>query len=302
TSMPEFGSAIWFSLVTSIIAGVGIGVLAQPQLVVRFMTVKNNRDLNRALVSGSIFILVLTGAAYMVGALSNVIFFRDTGSIPAVLMSVDRIIPYFINTYMPSWFVPVFFLTLLSAAMSTLSAQFHTMGISLGYDLYQKGFEGKKNSLIMNKVGVLVTVFISALLAYGSSFLEISTGIIAAGTALFMGLCAAAFLPTYVAALFSKTTPRAAAIASIVSGTIMSLFWMFFIHAKNAANLQLCKLLTGKSNLVAGTSFEYLSLVDSIMVSLPLSIIVLIAVWLYYKSSGKMDIPQEHIEKCFKGM
>ncbi|MDD1678059.1 MAG: sodium:solute symporter family protein, partial [Methanomicrobiales archaeon] len=37
-SMPTFGSPIWLYLVTTLVLGVGIGVLAQPQLVVRFMT------------------------------------------------------------------------------------------------------------------------------------------------------------------------------------------------------------------------------------------------------------------------
>ena len=56
TSMPRFGSPIWWNLVTTIVMGVGIGVLAQPQLAVRFMTVKSGRELNRAVVSGGIFI------------------------------------------------------------------------------------------------------------------------------------------------------------------------------------------------------------------------------------------------------
>jgi SSS family solute:Na+ symporter len=31
TSMPELGSPIWFTLITTIVMGVGIGVLAQPR-------------------------------------------------------------------------------------------------------------------------------------------------------------------------------------------------------------------------------------------------------------------------------
>ena len=39
TTMPSLGSPFWWTLVSSLILGVGIGVLSQPQLVVRFMTV-----------------------------------------------------------------------------------------------------------------------------------------------------------------------------------------------------------------------------------------------------------------------
>ena len=52
------------------------GVLAQPQLVVRFMTVKSKRELNRAVLVGGIFILTMTGVAFTVGSLSNAYFAR----------------------------------------------------------------------------------------------------------------------------------------------------------------------------------------------------------------------------------
>lgn len=81
TSMPLLGSPIWYTLVTTIVLGVGIGVLAQPQLVVRFMTAKDNRSLNRAVLIGGIFILMMTGVAFTVGALSNVYFFQHGGQI-----------------------------------------------------------------------------------------------------------------------------------------------------------------------------------------------------------------------------
>ncbi|MCK9278073.1 MAG: sodium:solute symporter family protein, partial [Methanoculleus sp.] len=65
-SMPALGSPIWLTLVTTLVLGVGIGVLAQPQLVVRFMTVKDSRSLNRAVFVGGPFILIMTGVAFTV--------------------------------------------------------------------------------------------------------------------------------------------------------------------------------------------------------------------------------------------
>ena len=61
TSMPTFGSPIWYTLVTTMILGVGIGVLAQPQLVVRFMTAKDDKTLKRSIPIGGIFILLTAG-------------------------------------------------------------------------------------------------------------------------------------------------------------------------------------------------------------------------------------------------
>ena len=146
TSMPVSGSPMWWGLVSTIIAGVGIGVLSQPQLVVRFMTVKSDRELNRAVLSGGVFILAMTGVAFVVGALTNVIFFNDTGmtAIEAAGGVNDKIIPTFISSYIPEWFAAVFLTSMLAAAMSTLSSQFHTMGTAAGRDLYEKNLPQKR--------------------------------------------------------------------------------------------------------------------------------------------------------------
>jgi len=127
TSMPSLASPFWWTLVSSLILGVGIGVLSQPQLVVRFMTVKSNRELNRAVLMGGVFIFVTTFAAYVVGSLSNVYFFQLTGNtaVQAAGGNLDKVIPTFISAAMPLWFAYLFMITLLSAAMSTLSAQVH---------------------------------------------------------------------------------------------------------------------------------------------------------------------------------
>ncbi|MDQ2085726.1 sodium:solute symporter family protein [Herbivorax sp. ANBcel31] len=302
TSMPEFNSPFWWALVSSIVMGVGIGVLAQPQLVVRFMTVKSNRELNRAVVSGGVFILMMTGVAFIMGALSNVIIFEDTNKISVVAVGVDNIIPHYISNYVPEWFGTIFLLALLAAGMSTLSSLFHTMGTAIGRDVYQKGFKKKENSLLITRIGLLIVIVLSTVLTWLSNELDASMEIIARGTALFMGLTAATFLPVYVGAIYLKKMPKASAIGGIVSGFVSSFIWIFFIHSANASSLQLCRLIFGKPFLVQGTSLEFLSNYDPVIIALPISIVVTAVVWLIYKFNNKKDIDQKHVEKCFKGI
>ncbi len=299
TSMPSFGSPIWWNLVSTVVMGVGIGVLAQPQLVVRFMTVKSDRELNRAVVSGGVFILMMTGVAFMVGALSNLLFFEATGKVALVAAGAnDKIIPEFIKVFVPDWFGPVFLITLLAAAMSTLSSQFHTMGTALGRDVYEKSIGGKGSSMKLSKAGMLVGVFMSTGIAWLASYLDVSMAIIATGTALFFGLCAASFLPSYIGALYFKKMPRAAAKWGMICGFISSFFWIFFIHKKESSSLQLCALLTGKPSLLEGTALAPLSMVDPIFVALPISIIVTVVL----ARILKQDIEAGHIETCFNGI
>ena len=292
TTFPTLGSGFWWTLVSTIIIGVGVGVLAQPQLVVRFMTVKSDKELNRGILIGGIFIAVIPGAAYIVGALSNVYFFDKLGQIAVDVVggNIDKIIPVFVNSALPEWFVYVFLLTLLAAAMSTLSAQYHVQGTSLGRDIYEV-LKKKKNieSVTLTRIGIIIAVILAFILG-----LILPGSVVATGTSLFFGICAAAFLSVYVCALYWKRTTREGAIAGIVSGMFVSLFWLIFIFGKTAKGLGICQLLTGQPMLIQAMPF---SSIDAIIISVPISFIFTIVVSLLTKP---MD--QEHIDKCYKGI
>ncbi|MDR2966718.1 MAG: sodium:solute symporter family protein [Methanobacteriaceae archaeon] len=294
TTFPDLGSPFWWSLVSTIIIGVGIGVLAQPQLAVRFMTVKSDKELNRAVLIGGIFIALIPGTAYIVGSLSNVYFFDKIGQIslnaPGVLENVDKIIPTFINSALPEWFIYIFLLTLLAAAMSTLSSQFHAQGTSLGRDIYET-LKKKKNaeSVSLTRVGILVGVAFSFVLS-----LILPGSVVAQGTALFYGICAAAFLSVYICALYWKRATREGAIAGIVSGLGVSLFWLIFIFGKTAKGLGICQFLTGQPMLIQTMPF---SSIDAIIIAVPISFIFTIVVSLLTKPMNKEDI-----DKAYKGI
>ena len=290
TSMPAFGSPIWWTLVSTLVLGVGVGVVAQPQLAVRFMTVKNDTALNRAVLVGGPFILMMTGVAFTVGALSNAYFYQTLGKISVVVAggNTDLIMPEFINSAMPSTFVVLFMLTLLAAAMSTLSSQFHTMGTSIGHDFYReylkKGELGQ--TINITKAAIAFTILASVVLAY---ILPIS--IIARATAIFFGLCAAAFLPMYTGALFWKRMTKEGAIASLLVGTFSSLFWLAFVHKSEAVPLGICKMIFGVDTILSGTW----TVVDPILVATPIAFVVSIVVSLMTKPT-----PKEHLDTCYK--
>ncbi|MDR1335577.1 MAG: sodium:solute symporter family protein, partial [Tannerella sp.] len=215
TRMPLAGSPQWYTLVTSLILGVGIGCLAQPQLVVRFMMVDSAKQLNRGVLIGCLFLIVTVGAIYHVGALSNLFFVKTQGTVASeTVRDMDKIIPLLINQSMPSWFGAFFMLCILSASMSTLSAQFHTMGAAFGSDVFPRLSPSRNaHSTFSVRVGVLISILLSYIICY-----TLSAGIIARGTALFMGVCAATFLPAYFCSLYWKRVTRQGALASLWTG------------------------------------------------------------------------------------
>jgi SSS family solute:Na+ symporter len=292
TSMPSLGSPFWWTLVSTLILGVGIGVLSQPQLVVRFMTVKSNRELNRAVLIGGIFIFLMTGTAFIVGALSNVYFYDTMGklAITAAQGNADKIIPAFIAAAMPVWFAYLFMIALLSAAMSTLSAQFHVQGTALGRDIYETVSNKVGGASVMiARIGITIAVIIAVILGF-----ILPANIIAVGTAMWFSITAAAFLSMYAFAVYWKRCTKEGAIAGLVTGTFISLFWILFGYQKSAEAIGLSKSLFGKVVIAASAPWPT---VDPIVVALPIALIITIVVSLLTKAPEK-----EHIEKCFKGI
>ncbi|HOV60408.1 MAG TPA: sodium:solute symporter family protein [Candidatus Hydrogenedentes bacterium] len=370
TAMPRFGWAspgtppaeaqqynLWWIVVSTIIMGVGIGVLAQPQLIVRFMTVKSQKDLNRAVVAGGLFIFLMVGVAYVVGALSNVYFYQhetivckvvdenvlldpgedgngqlkpvpadadpavkaraktfvayrlpedDPLAAPRLVLktpalkiernavgewdelrpgliaiartissattmkgNVDRIIPLFIQGAMPKWFGVIFLLTLLSAAMSTLSGQMHTIGSALGKDLFEQFRQG--NSIFLTRIGIAIGLLASLGMGYLAG-----ASVIAVATAVFFGICAGTFLPAYLVGLYWKRPGSRAVIASMLAGFLTNMFWMAFVNAKTAEGLGIYARLFGKPFLSSPAWSATWNVVDPVVISVPVALVVLV--------------------------
>jgi len=367
TAMPRFGSVFWWVVISSIVLGVGIGVLAQPQLAVRFMTIRSNRELNRATLIGGVFIIMMVGVAFVVGALSNAIYqeepelfakaarleekvlrddegtiqtmtnpdgikfvllqatkkdeagnevLDDNGepkhvAVPAFSVAtcdkvpvgydkgkplVGQLIPRYLTAKMPSWFLYVFMLTILAAAMSTISSQFHAMGTSIGRDFFEQGLmKGRvsKASVLSTRVGILVGIVATIVISYA---IESSSYIIAIATALFFGLCAAAFLPAYFGALYWKRMTRAGAIASMLAGFIVSFLWLTCMADKITKGVSL-PMIFGSSHRMFAKAGNIWTFVDAIVIALPISIIVAIVVSLVTQPE-----PNDHLDKCFNGV
>ncbi|MDD1720738.1 MAG: sodium/solute symporter [Euryarchaeota archaeon] len=268
-----------FMLVSSLIFGVGIGVLAQPQLAVRFMTAKNNKAIRRGVPIGVIFVFLTTYSAFTVGALSNVIFNNRGIAIPA---NPDLVMPTLINAIYPSWFVYLFLFAVVSASMSTASSLFHVSGAAVGRDLYDKAIKRGLGGAISSRVtkiatfGVIVVAFFLSLfpldaIAYICTFSY--------------GALGATFLAPYAATLYWKRANLPGVTASMVGGLAATLAWYVFVFAKTAPKI------TGIN--VAPP----LGLLDPLFVGIPVSFILLIVVTLLTKKP-----PEEQIEKAFKGI
>jgi SSS family solute:Na+ symporter len=192
--------------------------------------------------------------------------------------ATDKIIPYFVGRVMPTWFLTIFMLCILSASMSTLSAQFHTMGAAAGSDIYgvctKNSPEKRDKMTTIIRFAVLISILISYLICHSLGESSDSP-IIAISTSLFMGICASAFLPAYFCSLYWKKATKEGAYASMWVGVIVTILLIIFVHAKEAAALGICQALFGKDVIISNGMLKF---VDPIVIAFPLSCITIVVV------------------------
>jgi len=102
--------------------------------------------------------------------------------------------------------------------------------------------------------------------------------------------------PFVVAISYGSTLISTSAIVGFggVAGLFgMGLLWLTFVHAKEATALGICKALFGMDTLLTGTW----TVVDSILVALPISLVVAFGVSLL---TTPMD--EAHLDECFRGI
>lgn len=282
TSMPPFLSAP-FMMILTLIFGVGIGVLAQPQLITRYLTAKNEKALRLAIPYGGVFILLMTFFAFSIGPLLNVLMVNNGLMYPG---TPDKIVPLIVTELFPTWFLFLFLFAILSAAMSTASALFHTAGASIGRDVCEKGILAKecphKTSILISRLATLVIIIATLLITL------YPLDVVAFMCAFFFGLMACTFLAPYTLMLYWKKTSRAGAWAGMLGGFVFTMLWYTLVYFKTAPSI-IGSSLVGQYTI---------NMLDPIFLGLPLSFLLTYVFSILKKQDGdEQKIAQQTFEQ-----
>lgn len=260
TSLPPFLSKP-FMMVLTLIFGVGIGVLAQPQLIVRYLTAKNEKALKLAVPYGGLFILLMTFTAFSIGPLAHVLIKTNNIPFPS---SPDKVLPVVITELFPTWFIFLFLFAILAAAMSTASALFHTAGASVGRDIYCAGKKtiDEQRSIFVTRVATCGIVIATLIMSLSPP------DVVAFMCAFFFSLMGGTFLAIYTLMLYWKKITRAGAWAGILTGFLISMFWYLLVYFKTVSTI-FGRVLV--ENYI-------INMLDPLFIALPVSFIAAIVV------------------------
>ena len=193
-----------------------LGTWGLPQMVHKFYTIKDDKEITRGTIISTIFALVVSGGSYFMGGFARLFVSPDeisTGS--GKSLAFDSIVPKMLDTAIPEILFGIVIVLVLSASMSTLSSLVLTSSSTLTIDLINprvKGGISDKKQVFIIRIFIAVFVLLSVIIAlnpnaYITTLMSISWGALAG-----------AFLAPFMYGLFSKKITKQAVWASFISG------------------------------------------------------------------------------------
>ncbi|UXX79904.1 cation acetate symporter [Reichenbachiella carrageenanivorans] len=141
-------------------------------------------------------------------------------------LQIDRDIIVLANpeiARLPNWVIALVAAGGLAAALSTAAGLLLVISTSVSHDLIKKQFKpniSDKEELIWARVGAGVAVLVAGYFGINPP------GFVAATVALAFGLAAASFFPAILLGIFDKRMNKEGAVAGMVTGTVLMLFYM----------------------------------------------------------------------------
>jgi cation/acetate symporter len=244
-----------------ITAALMVGTAGLPHVIVRFFTVKKVSDARKSAGWALLFIAILytTAPAVAVFSRTNLIEtvsnkayaslpewfskWEATGLITHEDKNQDGLVQYVADPKLnelkvdadimvlanpeiadlPNWVIAIMAAGALAAALSTAAGLLLVISSSVSHDLIKKMIKpdvSEKGELIAARLSAIGAVMLAAYFGINPP------GFVAATVALAFGLAAASFFPAIVMGIFSKRMNKEGAVAGMVIGILLMLFYM----------------------------------------------------------------------------
>ena len=211
---------------------IGLGFLGSPQVYVRFMSIKSEKEIDKGKWVALLFTFLTDAAAVTIGILAR-IYFTKEGQDPEAILGTggEDVLSMITNEFLPTILVAIFIAIVLSAIMSTIDSLLILASSAVTRDFYQKILRPDLKDRDLTKFSRLVTVAM-AVAALGIAILLYNLyperqifWIMIFG---WSGI-AATFCPVIILSLFWKRYSEKGAIASMITGFTSVIFFKFVI-------------------------------------------------------------------------
>ena len=197
--------------------GIGLAFLGSPQLLVRFISARDKRQITEGSLIAVVCIIVFDVGAVTAGMAGRALF-------PG-LADPEGIYPLLGAELFPAAFTGLFLVVVLAAMMSTVDSLLILASSAVVRDVIQQVVKPDWSEAVLSRWGKATTV----VLGLGALALALTEVRVIFWFVLFAwsGL-ACAFAPVVLCALFWKRATRAGAIAGMTTGFLVTVGWVLF--------------------------------------------------------------------------
>ena len=224
TTVAELPEGYWnlFTNWKDVLSGLGwgLGYFGMPHIIVRFMSLRSDKDLKKSAKIGigwTVLILIFSVAS---GCVGHLLLGELSDSSTVFIQMVRFMFPAIISGILLS--------AILAAAMSTADSQLLASASAFASDVYKpvirKGKATEKEMLWAGRVVVLIIAVIAVLIASNPN-----SGTIMGLVENAWGVFGAAFGPAILLSLFWKRFTFEGAVAGILAGAIVDIAWLAFL-------------------------------------------------------------------------
>lgn len=229
--------------------GIGLGSPGNPQIIVRFMSIADQKQLRFAAGVATFWNVVMGVGAVSIGLVGRVLI-PEVAALPGA--DPESIYPVLAQQHLPPLLFGVVVASIFAAIMSTADSQLLVGASTVARDVYEKVLkrdeEVDPRRLVWLSRGVVALLVVAALLL----------GVVAEDVVFWLVLFAwgglgAAVGPPLLLALFWKGTTRAGVLSGMAVGTLVTVVWEL-TQALNDALYELIPAFLLSTAAVVGVS------------------------------------------------
>jgi len=210
--------ANWKDVISGL--GWGLGYFGMPHIIIRFMSLRSDKDLKKSAKIGIIWTVLILVFSVASGCIGHLLLGEIADSSVVFITMVRKMFPAIISGILLS--------AILAAAMSTADSQLLASASAFASDVYKPVFRKNKASdkemLWAGRFVVLIIAVIAVLIASNPN-----SGTIMGLVENAWGVFGAAFGPTIMLSLFWKRLTFGGAVAGILTGAIVDICWLAFL-------------------------------------------------------------------------
>ena len=132
TEGKPWNAATLFSIIG--LLGIGLGFLGSPQVFVRFISLKSEREINRGALVAIVWTILADGGAVVTGMIGRALLEGQLG------IDGESVLPMLVDAYLPAFIAGLFIAVVLSATMSTIDSLLVVASSAAVRDYYQRVF------------------------------------------------------------------------------------------------------------------------------------------------------------------